>query len=220
MFDAKLWGLLGQGTLETLYMVIASTAMAYVLGLPLGVLLVVTDRGGIKPKPVFSKILGIAINLLRSVPFIILLIAITPLTRAIVGKAIGTSATVIPLIVSAAPFVARMVESSMKEIDRGVVEAARSMGAGTMQIICKVLLPEAKPSLIVGSAIAITTILGYTAMAGFVGGGGLGQIAISYGYNQYRTDVMLITVFLIVIIVQLFQEIGMRITKKVDKRLN
>ena len=203
---------------ETLYMTIVSTALAYVLGLPLGIILVTTDAEGIRPRLWLNRALGVLINLLRSIPFLILLILIIPITRAIVGKAIGTTATIVPLVVASAPFIARMVESSLKEVDRGVVEAAQSMGASTWQIITKVLLPEAKPSLTVGAAISITTILSYSAMAGIVGGGGLGDIAIRYGYNRYETGVMLITVAVLVVIVQVFQEVGMLIARRTDKR--
>lgn len=159
------------------------------------------------------------INLLRSVPFIILLIMVIPITRLIVGKIYGSNATVVPLVISASPYIARMVESSLKEVDAGVIEAAKSMGASTWQIIVKVLLPEAKPSLLVGAAISVTTILGYSAMAGFTGGGGLGDIAIRYGYHRYQTDMMLVTVVLLVIIVQLIQEIFMRMSRRSDKRI-
>ena len=207
-----------QGFLETLYMTVVSTALAYILGLPLGIILVTTDAEGICPRRWINRGLGVIINLLRSIPFLILLILIIPITRAIVGKAIGTTATIVPLVVASAPFIARMVESSLKEVDRGVVEAAQSMGASTWQIITKVLLPEAKPSLMVGAAISITTILSYSAMAGIVGGGGLGDIAIRYGYNRYETDVMLITVAVLVVIVQVFQEVGMLIARTTDKR--
>ena len=211
--------LLFKGILETLYMTVVSTLFAYVIGLPLGVILTVTDKNGIQPDQTVNSILGFIINLLRSVPFLILLVAILPFTRAIIGTTIGSTATIVPLVVAAAPFIARVVESSLKEVDAGVVEAAQSMGSTPFQIIYKVLLPESKPSLIVGAAIAITTILGYSAMAGFVGGGGLGAIAINYGYYRYQNDVMLITVLLLVIIVQVFQEIGMRIAKLSDKRI-
>lgn len=211
--------LLLTGILETLYMSVASTALAYVIGLPLGVVLFITSDGGIcRNKPV-NGVLGFVVNFLRSVPFLILLVAILPFTRAIVGTTIGSTATVVPLVVSAAPFIARVVESSLKEVDTGVVEAAQSMGSTPFQIIWKVLLSEAKPSLIVGGAIAFTTILGYSAMAGIVGGGGLGAIAINYGYYRYETNVMLITVLLLVIIVQIFQELGLRIAKLSDKRV-
>jgi D-methionine transport system permease protein len=211
--------LLGNGILETLYMTVTSTALAYIIGLPLGILLSVTDRTGIAPIPTLNKILGFIVNLIRSVPFLILLVAILPITRAIVGTTIGSTATIVPLVFAAAPFVARMVESSIKEVDAGVIEAAHSMGSSPVQIIYKVLIPEATPSLIIGAAIAITTILGYSAMAGFVGGGGLGSIAINYGYYRYQEDVMLITVLLLVVIVQIFQEVGMKIAKVADKRI-
>lgn len=203
---------------ETLYMTLVSTLMAYVLGLPMGIALVITDREGIFPIPWFHKALGVLVNLIRSVPFLILLVVIMPFTKLVVGTRIGTTATIVPLVVAAAPFVARMVESSLKEVDFGVIEAAQSMGASVMQIIYKVLLPEARPSLITGSAIAVTTILGYSAMAGFAGGGGLGNIAVSYGYNRYQTDIMLITVVILVIVVQIFQEVGMKLAKIGDKR--
>lgn len=169
--------------------------------------------------PLFNKVLGLIINLLRSVPFIILLIMVLPITKFIVGKTIGSNATVVPLIIAAAPYIGRMVESSLKEVDAGVIEAAKSMGASTWQIIVKVLLPEAKPSLLVGAAISVTTILGYSAMAGFTGGGGLGDIAIRYGYHRYQTDMMMVTVVLLVIIVQLIQEVAMRMSRKSDKRI-
>ena len=219
MLESGILGLLGSGILETLYMIFLSTLMAYVFGLPLGVILQVTDKGGICENRPLNLVLGVIVNLLRSVPFIILLVWILPFTRFVVGTTIGSTATVVPLVGSATPFVARMVESSLKEVDGGVVEAAQSMGSTPMQIIWKVLLPEARPSLVVGSTIAITTILGYTAMAGFVGGGGLGAIAVNYGYYRYQDDVMLITVVLLVILVQIFQEIGMRIAKRTDRRL-
>ena len=206
------------GTMESLYMTLVSTALAYIFGVPLGVVLFITDKDGIAENKMINSVLGIIVNLLRSVPFIILLVAILPFTRFVVGTTIGATATIVPLVVAATPFVARMVESSLKEVDGGVIEAALSMGSNNMQIITKVLIPEAKPSLIVGSTIAITTILGYSAMAGFVGGGGLGAIGINYGYYRYQEDIMLITVILLVIVVQVFQETGMKIANKTDKR--
>lgn len=211
--------LMGMGLLETLYMTVISTVMAYVLGLPIGMLLVVTDKEGIKPNAVLNRIVGSVVNILRSVPFIILLVAVIPITRAIVGTSIGSTATIVPLVIAAAPFVARMVESAAKEVDRGVIEASLSMGASTLQIVCKVMLPEAKPSLIIGAAIATTTILGYSAMSGFVGGGGLGTIAVNYGYYRSETDIMLVMVAILVLIVQVFQEIGNLISNKSDKRI-
>lgn len=219
MFSPQIIDMLKTGVWETLYMVFASSAIAYLIGIPLGIILVVTDKDGIYPLPLFQKALGLVINLLRSVPFIILLIMVLPLTRKLVGTTLGAKAMVPPLVMSAAPYIARMVESSFKEVDTGVIEAAKSMGASTFQIIWKVLLPEAKPSLLVGAAISITTILGYSAMAGFVGGGGLGTIAINYGYYRYQTDMMLVTVAIMVIIVQIIQEVGMKLAKISDKRI-
>ena len=218
-FDATTINMLVKGIWETIYMVFLSSALSYVIGIPLGIALVVTDREGISPVPLFNKVLGLIINLLRSVPFIILLIMVLPITKFIVGKTIGSNATVVPLIIAAAPYIGRMVESSLKEVDAGFIEAAKSMGASTWQIIVKVLLPEAKPSLLVGAAISVTTILGYSAMAGFTGGGGLGDIAIRYGYHRYQTDMMMVTVVLLVIIVQLIQEVAMRMSRKSDKRI-
>lgn len=218
MWDSGMTELLVVGIFETLYMTLVSTALAYVLGLPLGVILVVTEEGSLLPNKWVNKGLNVIVNITRSIPFIILLIAVLPFTRLVVGTTIGSTATIVPLVLSAAPFIARLVESSVKEIDKGVIEAATSMGATPMQIICKVMLPEAKPALIVGSAIATTTILGYSAMAGFTGGGGLGTIAINYGYYRYDTSTMFVTVVLLVIIVQLLQEIGMKYAKRVDRR--
>lgn len=218
-FDSNTMNMLMKGIGETLYMVFLSSVLSYVIGIPLGIALVVTDKEGIRPVPVFSKVLGLVINILRSIPFIILLIMVIPITRLLVGKIIGCNATVVPLVIAAAPYIGRMVESSLKEVDAGVIEAAKSMGASTWQIITKVLLPEAKPSLLVGAAISVTTILGYSAMAGFTGGGGLGDIAIRYGYHRYQTDMMMVTVVLLIIIVQLIQEVFMRMSRKGDKRV-
>ena len=219
MFTTEMFILMGEGLLETLYMTLVAAAVSYVLGLPLGLVLVVTDADGIRPNAAVNRILGTIINALRSVPFLILLFTVIPVTRFITGTTIGPTATIVPLTIAAAPFIARMVESSVKEVDRGVIEASLSMGASTLQIVWHVLLPEALPSLINGAAIATTTLLGYSAMAGICGGGGLGAIAINYGYYRYQTDVMLVTVALLVIIVQVFQEVGMRIAHKVDKRV-
>lgn len=218
-FDATTINMLKEGTMQTIYMVFMSSLISYLIGIPLGIALMVTDKDGIRPVPLFNKVLGLASNLLRSVPFLILMIMVIPFTRLVVGKIIGPNAAVVPLIIAAAPYIGRMVESSLKEVDAGVVEAAQSMGASTWQIIWKVLLPEAKPSLLVGAAISITTILGYSAMAGAVGAGGLGDIAIRYGYHRYQTDMMLVTVALLVIIVQLIQEAFMRTSRKSDKRI-
>ena len=210
--------LLVNGIAETLYMTLVSTGIAYLLGVPLGVLVYITDINGICKNKLVNTVAGVIINLIRSVPFLILLVALLPLTRLIVGTTIGSTATIVPLVVAAAPFVARLVESSLKEVDSGVIEAANAMGSSTSQIIFKVLLPEAKPSLLVGLTIALATILGYSAMAGFVGGGGLGAIAINYGYYRYQSDVMMVTVLLLVIIVQIFQEAGIHLVNKIDKR--
>ncbi|HHY64095.1 MAG TPA: ABC transporter permease [Clostridiaceae bacterium] len=219
MFSEDMFSLMGTGLLESLYMTVVSTAMAYFFGLPIGILLVVTDKDGIRPNPAVNRIVGSIVNLLRSVPFIILLVAVMPITRFIAGTTIGSTATIVPLVIGAAPFVARLVESSVKEVDRGVIEASLSMGASTLEVILKVMIPEAKPSLIVGAAIATTTILSYSAMSGFVGGGGLGTIAINYGYYRSRTDIMLVMVAILILIVQVFQEIGNVIARKCDKRI-
>ena len=207
-----------EGVRDTLYMTLASTFFGYVLGLPLGVILAVTDKDGIKPNAFIYKILDIIVNILRSIPFLILLILVIPITRAIVGKTYGSTATVVPLVIAAAPFIARMVESSLKEVNGGVIEAAQSMGAGTFTIIWKVLLAEARTSLLVGVTIALGTILGYSAMAGVVGGGGLGDIAIRYGYYRYQTDIMLVTIVILVLLVQIMQWVGMLLSKKLDRR--
>ena len=228
MFKEGMLQVLGVGIYETLYMTLISTLMSYVIGLPIGLALVSTDKEGYFIIPFLgikipiiwlNKLLGFVVNILRSVPFLILLIAVMPVTRAIVGTTIGSKATIVPLVIAAAPFIARMVESSLKEVDRGVIEAAESMGASPFQIMFKVHLPEAKPSLLVGAAISITTILGYSAMAGIVGGGGLGAIAMNYGYYRYQQDIMFITVILLVVIVQIMQEVGMKIATISDKRL-
>ncbi len=218
MFDATTVNMIWEGLLQTLYMTVLSTVLAYVIGLPLGVLLVTSAKDGIAPRPVLYKVLDVIVNIMRSIPFLILLIAIMPLTRLIVGTTIGPNATIVPLVIAAFPFVARMVESSLKEVSPGLIEAALSLGASPMQIVTKVLVPEALPSLTVGAAIAITTILGYSAMAGIVGGGGLGDIAIRYGYYRYETGIMIVTVVLLVVVVQIFQEIGMRLASHEDKR--
>ncbi len=218
MWDSSTVSMILMGLLETLYMTLLSTLLAYVLGLPLGVLLVTSDKDGILPLPRLNKILNLVVNILRSIPFLILLIAVLPFTRFVIGTTIGSTATVVPLVIAAAPFIARLVESSIKEVDKGVIEASISMGCSPFQIIYKVMIPEAVPSLIVGAAIATTTILGYSAMAGIVGGGGLGDIAIRFGYYRYQNDIMVITVALLVVVVQVAQEIGMRIARRQDKR--
>lgn len=219
MWNEVVLKMIGKGILESIYMVGLSSLIAYLIGLPLGVLLVVTDKEGIAPHVLFNQILGVIVNVIRSVPFVILLITVIPFTRLVVGTIIGPNALVVPLIIASAPYIARLIESSLKEVDKGVIEAAQSMGATPWQIIYKVLIPEAKPSLIIGGAIAITTILSYSAMSGFVGGGGLGDIAIRYGYYRYETEIMLVTVIILVLIVQVVQELGTRWMKRTDKRI-
>ncbi len=207
-----------EGTLDTLFMTLLSTVFGYLLGLPMGIALAVTDRDGIRPNAAVYKVLDVIANIVRSIPFLILLILLMPLTRLLVGKSYGTAATVVPLTVAAAPFIGRMIESSLKEVDHGVVEAAQSMGVSTMNIIVRVLLVEARTSILVGVTIALGTILGYSAMAGIVGGGGLGDIAMRYGYYRYESDIMLAAVILLVVLVQIFQTIGMKMSAKLDRR--
>lgn len=219
MWSEVVLKMIGLGILQSLYMTLVSSFIAYIIGLPIGILLVVTDKDGIAPFVILNKIVGVIVNLLRSVPFVILLISVMPLTRAIIGTTIGPTAIIPPLIIASAPYIARLIESSLKEVDSGVIEAAQAMGASTFQIIYKVLIPEAMPSLIIGSAIAITTILSYSAMAGFVGGGGLGDIAIRYGYYRYNTQIMLVTVAILVLLVQIVQEVGSRWMRRADKRI-
>ena len=204
MFDQATIEMLLEGVVDTLYMTLVSTFFSYVFGMMMGTVLVICRQDGITPRPMIYAVLDVVVNL----------------TRLLVGTTIGNNATVVPLVIAAAPFVARLVESSLLEVDGGVIEAAQSMGASTMQIIMKVLLPEALPSLINGSAIAATTILGYSAMSGAVGGGGLGKLAIMYGYNRYQTDIMFITVVLLIVIVQVFQSFGNWATKRSDRRIS
>lgn len=207
-----------EGIRDTLYMTLASTLFGYIIGLPMGIVLTVTDKDGIRPNAAVYKVLDVISNLLRSIPFIILLIVLIPFTRFVVGRSYGSTATIVPLTIAAAPYIARMVESSLKEVDAGVIEAARSMGASDFQIVTKVMLVEARTSLIVGATISLGTILGYSAMAGTVGGGGLGDIAIRYGYTRWQTDIMVVTVVLLVILFQIFQTIGMKIANRLDRR--
>lgn len=207
-----------KGIQETVYMTLLSTLMGYIIGLPMGVLLAVSDKDGLKPNRVLYRILDVIANIVRSIPFLILLILLIPFTRLVVGKSYGSTATVVPLVIAAGPFIARMVESSLKEVDEGVIEAARSMGAGNFRIIMKVLLVEARTSLINGATIAVGTILGYSAMAGTIGGGGLGDIAIRYGYHRYQADIMIVTVVLLIILVQIFQMVGTTLANRLDKR--
>ncbi len=218
----KLWnnGLIQLGIWETVYMTLISSAFAYLIGLPLGVILNVTDKKGIAPHPKLNSVLGFVVNFFRSIPFIILMVAMLPVAKFLVGTMIGNKAVIVMLIVAAAPYVARMVESSLNEVNVGVIEAAQSMGASNFEIICKVLVPEAKPALITGAAISVVTILGYSAMAATIGGTGLGQIAIIYGHQRSNEDITWICVFLIWIIVQVIQELGRYIAVKTDKRIN
>ena len=218
MWSSEVIQMIIVGIGESLYMTLAATLFGYVLGLPWGVVLAVTDADGIKPNRPVYRVLDFVTNIMRSIPFLILLILIIPLTRLIVGKSYGSTATIVPLVVSAAPFIARMVESSLKEVDKGVIEAAQSMGADNFQIIMHVLLVEARVSLITDATICLGTILGYSAMAGTVGGGGLGSIAIQYGYYRYQADIMIVTVVLLVLIQQVFQLIGMSIASRIDRR--
>ncbi len=205
---------------ETVYVTLLSTLFSVIIGLPLGVLLVIGEKDGVLPlpRPVLT-VLGVVINLLRSIPFLILMILVIPLTRVIVGTSVGTTASIVPLVIAAAPFVARLVESSLRELNPNIIEAAQSMGASPMQIITKVMIPESIPSLMSNLTIAVTTILGYSAMSGIIGGGGLGKIAINYGYYRYKYLVMLVAVFFLIVLVQIFQSIGTRISVKSDKRL-
>lgn len=214
----RLLPMLIEETGNTLYMTIPATLFAYLLGVPLGVLLVITRKGGIMPKPQLNNILGVAVNLLRSVPFIILLVMLFPVTRLVMGRGVGTTAIIFPLTISAFPYVARMVESSLLEVDSGVIEASQSMGSSTWHIVSKVLIPEAMPSLINGFAICITTILAYTAMAGTAGGDGLGKLAITYGLNKREYSVMYAASIVLVILVQIFQLIGNGIAHSIDHR--
>ncbi|OON84909.1 methionine ABC transporter permease [Oribacterium sp. C9] len=206
-------------TWATIYMTLISSAISYLIGIPLGVVLVVTDKDGIAPCSSVHTVLGVIINIFRSIPFLILLVMVLPLTKLLVGTTLGPKAIIPPLIIASAPYIGRMVESSLKEVSSGVIEAAKSMGASNWQIIYKVLIPEAKPSLLVGAAICITTILSYSAMAGFVGGGGLGAIALNYGYYRYKTDIMMVAVVVLVVLVQIIQEIWMRLSRATDKRV-
>ena len=209
--SAKLWAEIGMGIYETIYMTLASTLLGYVIGLPLGVVLIITRKGGIRENAALNQVLGVIVNILRSIPFLILMIAIIPFTRFVMGKSYGSTATIVPLTVAAFPFISRMVESSLSEVDGGVIEAAQAMGATPLQIIRKVYIPEATPSLISGAAIVATNILGYSAMAGSVGGGGLGAIAINYGYYRFNAQVMVVCIAIMVVLVQAVQLVGTRL---------
>lgn len=218
MWNSQIITMLLEGIRDTLYMTLASTLLGYVLGLPMGILLTVTDKDGIRPNAFIYKILDFISNIVRSVPFLILLILLIPFTRFLIGKSYGSTATIVPLVTAAAPYIGRMVESSLKEVDAGVIEAARSMGASDFDIVFRVMLVEARTSLIVGATITTGTILGYSAMAGTVGGGGLGDIAVRYGYHRWQTDIMIVTVILLIILFQIFQTVGMKIASNIDRR--
>ncbi len=215
----QLMPLILEGLWDTLYMIIHSTLLSYLIGMPLGLLLVVTGKGGIRPKPVFQSALSVTINFLRSIPFIILLVLLFPVTRAVMGRAIGTQAIIFPLVISAFPYVARMVENAVREVDHGVIEAALSMGSTDWQVIRKVMIPEALPSLLNGAAICMVTILGYTAMASAAGGGGLGAIAITKGLNMRKYEIMYSASLTLVALVQIMTIFGNQISKRLDHRI-
>lgn len=218
MFDAQIIQMLLEGIRDTLYMTLVSTLVGYVIGLPFGILLYITSQNGLHPNPVFYRIGDFVCNVIRSIPFLILLILLIPFTRMIVGKSYGSTATIVPLVVCAAPYIARVVESSLNEVDKGVIEAAKSMGASNVQLIFKVLLVEAKTSLITGFTITTGLLLGYSAMSGTVGGGGLGDIAVRYGYYRWQTEIMLVTVLLLIVIFQIIQNLGTLIANRFDHR--
>ena len=220
MFDEQMIRMLLEGIRDTVYMTLVSTVLGYAFGLPMGILLAVSDKNGIRPNPVLYRVFDVISNIVRSIPFLILLILLIPVTRLIVGRSYGSTATIVPLVVSATPYIARLVESSLKEVDAGVIEAAKSMGASDFAIVFQVMLVEARTSILMGATIALGTILGYSAMAGAVGGGGLGDIAVRYGYYRWQTDIMIITVILIILLFQLFQTIGMKTANKTDKRIH
>ena len=218
MFSSAEISMILEGLRDSLYMTVVSTLLGYLIGLPWGIVLTVSGKDGLKPNRGLYRILDIITNVMRSVPFLILLILIIPLTKLIVGQTYGATAMIVPLTVSAAPFIARMVESSLNEVDKGVIEASLSMGAGTFRIIFKVLIGEARVSLIAGATITVGTILGYSAMAGILGGGGLGDIAIRYGYYRYQANILWVTVILLILFMQIFQFIGTMISTKLDRR--
>ena len=218
-FFAEYGNLLFTNTLITIFMTAAATLFAYLFGVPIGVLLVITQPHGIRPHKTLNMVMGWIVNVGRSIPFIILLVALFPFTRLVMGTAIGPKAAVLPLVIAATPFVARMVESSLQEIDAGVIEVAQSAGSTTWQIVKKVILPESLPSIILGSSITFITLIGYAAMAGAIGAGGLGDVAIRYGYYRYQTDVMVATIIILIILVQIIQMMGNGISRKLDKRI-
>ena len=218
MFDQATVEMLMEGVVDTLYMTVVSTFFSYVFGIVMAVILVICRKDGIRPNPVVYSVLDVVVNLTRSFPFLILMIAVIPFTRYIVGTTIGNNATVVPLVIAAAPFVARLIESSLLEVDNGVVEAAQSMGATPLQIITKVLLPEAMPGILAGLTIAVISLIGYSAMAGVVGGGGLGDLGIRYGYQRFMPEVMWPVVIILIILVQGLQSIGDRLVRKLSHR--
>lgn len=218
-FISQYGALFAQGTVDTLVMTLASTLFAYLIGVPLGVLLVITAKDGLKPQRALNTVLGWIVNVGRSIPFIILLVAIIPFTRLVVGTSLGVPGAIVPLTVAAIPFVGRMVEQSLAEVDGGLVEAAQSFGASNLQIVFKVLLFESLPSLVRGAALTFITLFGFSAMAGTVGAGGLGDIAIRYGYQRYLGDVMIASIVLCIVLVQVFQSIGDLVARLVDKRV-
>ena len=218
-FISQYGALFAQGTVDTLVMTLASTLFAYLIGVPLGVLLVITAKDGLWPQRALNTVLGWVVNVGRSIPFIILLVAIIPFTRVVVGTSLGVPGAIVPLTVAAIPFVGRMVEQSLAEVDGGLIEAAQSFGANTWQIVCKVMLRESLPSLVRGASITVITLFGYTAMAGAVGAGGIGDIAIRYGYQRYQDDVMIASIVLCIVLVQVFQSIGDLVARVVDKRV-
>lgn len=218
MLEGALVDLLIEGFKETTYMVLVSSLLSAIIGIPLGVVLITTDRGHILENLPFNRILGAIVNAARSTPFIILMVAIIPLTKLIVGTSIGTEAAMVPLTLAAIPFVGRLVETSLKEVEYGVIEAAQSMGATPLQIIWRVMIPEAMPSIIAAVTTTIINLINYSAMAGAIGGGGLGDIAIRYGYQRFRVDMMIITIVLLIIQVQIVQSVGDFIAKRLDKR--
>lgn len=218
MFTDKVIEMILAGIKDTLYMTLVSTVFGYVLGLPLGVILSVTRKDGLKPNSVIYGAIGFICNIIRSIPFLILLILLIPFTRFLVGQSYGSTATIVPLVICAAPYIARVVESSLNEVDAGVIEAAKAMGAGNFQIIFKVLLAEARVSLFTGATITTGLLLGYSAMSGTVGGGGLGDIAVRYGYYRWQTDIMIVTVLLLIVIFQIIQHLGTRLSRRIDHR--
>lgn len=218
MFDSQTISMLLEGIRDTVYMTVVSTVVAYVFGLPFGILLKITSKDGLKPNAFVYRILDVICNIVRSIPFLILLILLIPFTRLVVGKSYGSTATIVPLVVCAAPYIARMVESSLNEVDPGVIEAAKSMGASNWDIVVHVMLVEARTSLVIGATITTGNILGYSAMSGTVGGGGLGDIAVRYGYYRWQTDIMIVTVILLIILFQIIQNAGMKWANSLDKR--